>query len=223
MKRRFAATAPRLMSRLEPWRWTTQPCRWKQLAAFAADGNPANRPHDVRKKAVTRHTTDGTTKRRVISRRIGLFRTLWPVQLSGHSGTLAQPRVLASRPIVRPVRVIVSPLLVVFALAFLTACGTARHNYTVREVEQAFASQRVSLHKVVPRGPTPGLVTLRHGTKPHIIAIDVWTGQWDQRPLVYIARSRGERHYRVTTHGNLIVGFDPLDASTVSAALARLG
>ena len=120
-------------------------------------------------------------------------------------------------------RLIAFPLSLILVSGLLTACGTASHRYTVGQIKGAFAAQGVRLQKSHdPPLTGSGVVVLRHGTKPHFIAVLVETASPAKGPLLYLARSRGERRDRVTKDGNLIVSFDPSDATAVSAAIASL-
>jgi hypothetical protein len=107
----------------------------------------------------------------------------------------------------------VSVLLVVA----LSACSFSHHRYSVRQVEAAFASQGIRLHKTVLQ-EAPGFVVLRYGRRPHFITVGVRT-RAKQSGFVYFA---GSRRARLTRRGNVVAISDAGDLAAVRSALAEL-
>jgi hypothetical protein len=99
----------------------------------------------------------------------------------------------------------------------VVGCG-ASHRYTVKQVEQAFVAEGVQLRRTGAQ-PSSALVILRHGSKAHFVWVAVLVVPPQQSPLLYFDKRRGDRF---TKHGNVFASFDPSNASTVEAAMARL-
>ena len=82
----------------------------------------------------------------------------------------------------RVVRLAAVSILLVVALS---ACSFSSHRYSVAQVEAAFASQGVQLHKA-PTQEIPGVVILRFGRRPHFITVGVRT-RVHQQEFAYFA------------------------------------
>ncbi len=101
-------------------------------------------------------------------------------------------------------------------------CGVSlhspNHHYSARQVEAAFASHDVHLHKDA-RQVMPGFVVLRYGRCPHFIAVAVRTGRMSPGLQYYDAGSAGERF---TRHGNVFAIYDSGRSAAVMSVLAEL-
>jgi len=102
----------------------------------------------------------------------------------------------------------------VLLVAALSSCSFSHHRYSVGQVEAAFASQGVQLHKAAKQ--VPGVVVLRYGRRPHFITVGVRT-RAGQLGRVYFSRRA-----HVTRRGNVVAISDAGDLAAVRSALAQL-
>jgi hypothetical protein len=106
----------------------------------------------------------------------------------------------------------------------VSGCGvhSPNHRYSVPQVEAAFASQGIHLHKAAKQ-VVPYLVILRYGSYrrlPQQITVVVRTGR--PNDLVELGSSKAYLRPRITRHGNVIAAYDPADSAAVKSALTEL-
>ena len=121
--------------------------------------------------------------------------------------------------------------------SFSSHCDDCGHQYTLKQVETAFAAQGIPLHRLKNQ-PIHGFVLLQGGHKPRVVATLVKVSSTKTKPpklphsfpfhppkalassFVFVAAR--SRHYRLTRDGNVTAFFDPSKAQSVRAALAQL-
>jgi hypothetical protein len=110
-------------------------------------------------------------------------------------------------------------------------CGVSlhspNHHYSVRQVEAAFASQGIHLHRLHPpktfKQLMPGAVVLRFGSSASSF-VTVWVN-FKPRGLtgfVFLGAPHRSPRPRVTHHGDVIAANDSGHSAAVKSALAEL-